>query len=477
MKYFFPIILLIAFSGSIVSQNDNSSNCYTIIVGKNASIDGSVMVGHNEDDKGDLTVNWFKVPVLNHKLNDSITLLSGKSYKQVKKTASYIRLQVMGEKFGDAYLNEHSVVICSNACASKEDTAIGFIGFDFRRILAEQAKSSREAVILGGKLIETFGYESSGRTYTIADKNEAWMLSVVKGKHWVAQRIPDSCVAIIPNYYTIQEINLSDSSNFLASPDLIDYAIKRGWHSSSQVFNFRNVYGDSATNCADYNVPRHLTGINALSQKKYNPHDIFPFSFIPKKKTEISDLNHILSSHYENDPEFDCSKGNPHECGTLPVCRLSTQFSFIAQLRSNLPDMIGALLWINPFNPCIFPSVPLYSGIFKTPENFGQNNWYRTDSLHFNKEESNLGSHPDHAYRLFQNYTRFIESNYKENMKENLIFKTKIENELKLNQIKFEKSVKTVYDSYPDDARKLLTHYCTGYIQTISDYYKSRIKQ
>jgi hypothetical protein len=58
-----------------------------------------------------------------------------------------------------------------------------------------------------------------------------------------------------------------------------------------------------------------------------------------------------------------------------------------------------------------------------------------------------------------------------------VIYKQKIESELEQNLLKLEASVKQVYDSYPDDARKLLTHYCEGYIQLITEYYKTLLKQ
>ncbi len=477
MKYYCSLFLLVLIPLSAISQSPDHSDCYTIVVGKHASIDGSVMVGHNEDDKGNPLVNWLKIPYKNFKPGDSVTLKSGKRIKQINKTAAYLRLQVTGEDFGDAYLNQHSVLICSNACQSNEDSAQGHIGYDLRRLLAERAHTAKEAVLLAGGLIQAFGYESSGRTYTIADKNEAWMLAVVKGKRWIAQRIPDSCVAIIPNYYTIRDVKLNDSSQFLASDDLIDYAILTGRYDSTKTFIFRSVYGDSATNLADWNIPRHISGINALQDKIYKTGDAIPFSFVPNKKLSPDDIKSILSSHYENDPDLTCTSENPHNCKTLPICRTNTQYSFVAQLRPDLPDILGALLWISPYNACIFPYIPIYSGVFTVHPAFGQENWSKVDSIHFDSHRNKLDSFPEHAYNILNAFTEFVESDYPVNIQQCQAFKEKIEKELDLNRQKLEKSVLQVYNSYPDDARKLLTRYCDGYAQNILNYYKTFIKQ
>ncbi len=477
MKKFFRIVLLILISKSVFAQDN--LNCYTIIVGKDVSFDGSVLVGHNEDDNGKMLVNWFKVPQRKFKYNDSLTLLNGIKIKQTSKTNSYLRFQVTGEKFGDAYLNEHSLVICSNACLSKEDTATGNIGYYFRRILTERAKTAKEAVILGGQLIEELGYESSGRTYTIADNNEAWMMSIVQGKRWIAQRIQDNEVAIIPNYYTIQEVDLKDSLNYLASPDIIDYAIERGWYDTTEVFNFKKVYGDSLTNIADYNIPRHLSGLNYLSEKTFLKDNApLPFSIETKNKVSLENIKSILSSHFENTDYCKLpDSNNPHKNEIRPICVKSTQFSFIAQLRSNMPTPIGSLIWISPYNSCIFPYIPIYFNIYNTNESIRFLKYSEADKIHFNKEKNQLNLYPNHAYYSFNNYINYIEQDYPNRIEKSKIYKQKIEYDLKRNQKNLEKSVLQVYESYPDDTKKILTEYCKRYFEDILNHSQKSVKQ
>src|SRR5574344_2137416 len=104
----------------------------------------------------------------------------------------------------------------------REDKAImtaGGILYDLRVTVAQKARSAREAIKIMGRLIDKYGYRTSGRSYMVADHNEGWILSAVKGKHWVAARVPDNQVMIIPNNYVIDKINLADTVNY-ASPSL-----------------------------------------------------------------------------------------------------------------------------------------------------------------------------------------------------------------------------------------------------------------
>jgi len=456
---------------NILFLNAQQIDCYTIIAGKNTTVDGSVLVGHNEDDGGpEMLINWFKVPERKYKKTDSITLLNGTKIPQVKNTLSYLRLQITKQKFADAYLNENSVLICSNACESKEDSAKGNIGYFLRKIVAERAMNARNAVKLAGKLIETYGYESSGRTYTFADNTEAWMFSAVKGKHWIAQRIPDDEIAIIPNYYTIQDVNLKDTLNFFSAPDIIEYAEKKGWYNPEKDgnFNFRNAYGDSANNIAVYNIPRQLAGINFLSETKYNENDILPFSFKPIKKISEKDIEKILSSHYEGTTYCKLPENkNPHQNKVRGICTLTTQFSFVAQLRNNMPVGIGSLLWISPYNGCLFPYIPVYFGIYNTNEKLRLSNNKTAEKLQFNNNNNNLEIFPKHAYFTFNQYVKFIEEDYSTRIEEVKIFKNSVEKELSRNQKKLENSVLQVYKSYPDDTKKILTNYCNQYVDKI----------
>ncbi len=307
-------------------------NCFSILIGKNATVDGSVMFAHNEDDWGDRIVNFYKVPASTHKPVDSIVMKNGGKMEQAKETWSYTWLEIPELEFSDSYINQWGVTIASDACVSREkepELTDGGIGYRLRRAMAERAKSAREAVKIGGALIDKYGYSSSGRTYCIADPNEAWMLSVVKGKHWIAQRVPDDHVAIIPNYYTITKINIYDTMNFYGSPDLFEYGIEKGWFDPVDPgdFNFREIYSDQGNLESMGNIVRHWSSINMLADKHYDINDDLPFSFKPKEKVTLKMLYEVLRNHHEG-TEYDKSenytKGNPHEHGRT-ICSNSTQ--------------------------------------------------------------------------------------------------------------------------------------------------------
>ncbi|HIE16444.1 MAG TPA: hypothetical protein EYP69_05925, partial [Bacteroidales bacterium] len=131
MKYFwFLLVLFFHWNTSVFSQQETdytAYNCYTIAVSKGASKQGTVLLGHNEDDWGDLIVNLYKVLPKTHSSEEKIVLLNGTEIPQVKHTYGYLWWETTNQKFGDYYLNEKGVSICSNACLSREDTATGNI--------------------------------------------------------------------------------------------------------------------------------------------------------------------------------------------------------------------------------------------------------------------------------------------------------------------------------------------------------------
>jgi dipeptidase len=297
----------------------------------------------------------------------------GATEKQILHTYSYLWFEMPGQNFADSYMNEHGVLVTSNSCPSKElfgEIKDGGIGYELRRLIAERALSARTGVELAGQLVEKWGYNASGRTYTIADKSEAWLFSVVRGKIWVARRVPDDQVAFIPNYYTIKNIDLSDKDNILASKDLISYAERRGWYEKSRDgdFNFTKVYS-SQKNLTDIdNIGRMWMGVKLLSGKDFKRDDDFPFSFIPSEKIGLKQIMTVLANHFEGtdlDDSGNYSKGSPHKNKTFSICSETQQLSFIAELRAGLPFDVGGRIWVAPRRGCVNPYMPIYFTAFE----------------------------------------------------------------------------------------------------------------
>jgi len=481
-KYYFLlfIIFLSFYSFSQEIENDEF-NCFTILIGKEATQDDSVMLAHNEDDWGDRVVNWYKVPrQIQTFTNDSIVLKRGNKMAQVPKTNAYLWLEIPELEFSDSYMNEYGVVVTSNACKSREDKPEienGGIGYWLRRLIAERAKTAREGVVLAGKIIEKIGYASSGRTYSIADNKEVWMLSVVKGKHWVAQRVPDKHMAIIPNYYTITNIDLSDTANFLGSKDLIDYAIKRDWYNpdKDEDFNFRKAYSDQENLQNLSNKARHWISINALSQVQYNINDTFPFSFAPKKEIALEDIYKVLRNHYEGS-NFKSTNlkinFNPHKQESKSVCSNTNQYGFVAQLRDWLPTDVGSVLWIAPRRPCTQAFIPVYAGAASVPEKLSKVDYTQALEDHFNPiEDFDLYS-KDHNYSVFGILAKRIDSNYNKLIDEPRRKNEKFEKKLLVKQEKYEKKLMKMYHKSPRKARGKLARYTKKNFKRILKYSK-----
>ena len=408
-------------------SQDMEDGCSTLAAGRRATADGSVLFGHNEDDGGNVVQRLHLVPRINHAPGEKITMwditLPDGSLatidQVVGETWAYIWSEMPGQQFADSYLNEWGVAIASDACGSREprpyDLTNGGIAWWLRRLVAERAKTAREGVQVIGKAVEQYGYASSGRTYTIADPNEAWLCQVVAGRHFLAKRVPDDEVAFIPNRYTIHEVNLADTKNFLGSPDLIEYAISKGWYNPATdgEFDFAKAYGNyTGSDIRQQHGWRLLTGI------ELSPTDTAPFSDKPKKKLTVKAVTDVLRTHYEGTPDDQTMAtpgtgyppGDPHHTRLRVICTSSTQESFVMQLRRNMPPHIGNVYWRTQGRPCESVYVPIYLGILNmdvpTPYAVGDPSNYSKLPL------SDRYYDPDSAYWVFNHMETLVDLDY-----------------------------------------------------------------
>lgn len=304
-----------------VSAQDVYNNCFGIIAGKNVTEDGSVIMAHNEDDGGEQMLNIYSVPA---------------SPDNVK----YLWFEFPGMEVADSFMNEFGVCIASDGCPSREDRkdfTEGGVLYKVRQTVAKKAHSARQAVEIIGALVEKYGYKGSGRTYVIADPNEGWLCSVVQGRHWVAQRVPDDMVVTIPNYYVIGEVDLSDRENFAGSPDLVEYAVSRGWYDPAKdgKFNFRLAYATEKSLNSDHNSGRHTRVQNLLFGNAIMGKDV-RFARKPLEKVTIEKMMEALSL-----PE---------------VCNNTTILASVFHLRGWLPVEQGCVAW----NAMGHPNVELF---------------------------------------------------------------------------------------------------------------------
>ena len=377
------VILCLCLSLALIfppsAQRDGE--CFTVLVGKRASLDGSVMIGHNEDDRGDIIVNLRKIPPRDYGSPQRVSLGKGGYFETDGRTNGFLWIEATTQEFADSFINEHGVLITSDSCPSKEtkdDLTDGGIGYMLRRIVAEESASAREGVKLAGRLIEKFGYRSSGRTYMILDKDEAWMLAVIRGRHWFAQRVPDDEVAVIPNHYTIRQIRRDDPDHFLGSPDIVEYARTNGWYDESRdgPFDFKKAFARPSRRdpLSDGNALRHWRGLNLLGGREWEVSDDFPFSSKPGKKVAAEDLMAVLRDHYEG-TDYDATDGyktgSPNRTKFRTICTASTINSFVVSLGRNRAEPISVSIWLAFGKPDTTVFMPLYYGVDSLPPGAG----------------------------------------------------------------------------------------------------------
>ncbi len=293
-------------------------DCSAIIVGKDASKTGEVLFGHNEDDAGNNVMVQHRVPRATHEPGKFLTFEAEcAKIPQVAQTWAYIWSETRAgwkASFSDTFINEWGVAIASDSCSnSREDRpelTNGGIGYGLGHIIAQRARTAREGVEIAAALVDHYGYTASGRAYQIVDKNEGWVFQVVKGKHYVAKRVPDDEAMFIPNWYTIHNVDLSDKANYVASDDIITYAISRGWYTPKKPgdygdFSFAIAYQDPGRK-QEGNILRHKNALRLIL--KAEPDDVRPFSVKPPEKLGVDDVKKILRTHYEG-TEDDISRG------------------------------------------------------------------------------------------------------------------------------------------------------------------------
>lgn len=434
MKRFLTLIAALLAVFVVVAQDN--LNCFAVLVGKNASTDGSVLLAHNEDDPDEQMMNVYTVP-----------------RNEKSGTSKRIWIEFPGMEVADAALNEYGVAVVSDACHSREDRADvtdGGVVYEVRMTVAKYARSARHGVELIRELMEKRGYRDSGRTYVIADCNEGWVCSLVRGRHWVAQRVPDDSVMIIPNNYTISNVDLNDTANFCGSSDIITYAIERGWYDPAKdgEFSFKRAYAKPSSLKNDRNYIRHMAALKHLTGKDYSTDThTYPFAVKANRKIGISDLIEVLGSHGENIADkIDYSNEKIlHPCC---ICVDRTVNSSIFQLRSWLPTEVGSLVWTSGGHPCYELFVPWYVGMSESPKGFERfDTAEEAEAKHFSDAKDMRKNYPDAAAWKFVSFWEWVHKDYDKNIVPTKRVIGKMQAELLQNQVEIERRLGAYYDA------------------------------
>ena len=432
--------------------------CYAVVVGRAASADGSVLVGHNEENGGQRVLRFYKIPRRQQPPGERVRLRAGGELDEMPETWGFLWSENPGLTYSDGYLNEWGVAVVSDACPTREDgydalvargeIRDGGIGYMLRRLVALRAKSAREGMELIGQCVERFGYADSGRTYVVADPSEAWLVAVVRGRRWVAQRVPDDQVVILPNVHVIGAVDLTAPDPFRASPDLIRYAEARGWFDAGrgEPFDFRCVYQAAERQAPD---PRQFRGQELVTGRRgtWPPDRPLPFAVTPGKPLTVADVAVVLRDRD----------------GIAPLFGKSTQEAAVFQLRRDLPPEIGCVYWRTACRPDISVLTPWYVGITATPDDYGPP--VEMDQLlslehHFHPAPEVFRPDLRLAWWKFKDLARLVDADYAGCMERVRASQSALEQRVLRDQAPREVEALRLWREDPAAARNYLTRYC-----------------
>lgn len=378
--------------------------CSTVIVGKDVSKTGNIIVGHNEDNGGRILTAQYWVPAADHKPGETIRYEpAAAEIPQVAHTYGFYWSQTYdpaGASFSDGFVNENGVVIVSNACSGiyeddKMPVKDGGIGYGIRRLMAERAVSARNAVDIAIDLLNTYGYFDDGRTYTVADAKEAWQIAIHQGNTWVARRVQDNEVVYIPNNFMMDKVDATDTENVIVAPGMIERAIKNGRYTPKEPgvykdFNFRKAVAPDARRYAFYNQSRNrIAWSKIIGRTIENPND-FPYSATPDRKFGVDDVKALLRSHEDTIGD---DTGWYHHNG-FGLCRPTGHESVVYDIRGESPLLIAGYRALA--RECETPYVPFYP-VARPAEGTAFLDWQTALAEQFKGTPANFSYDPDWA--------------------------------------------------------------------------------
>ena len=391
------LFAFVAFLLSAVAGNA----CTNFLVGKKASADGSVFISYSADSYG-MSGFVAHFPAAYHPegaMRDIYEWDSGKYLGQIPEARR--TYNVLGN------INEYQVAIAETTFGGRDelvDTA-GIMDYGSMIYIAlQRSRTAREAIDVMTSLVAEYGYCSSGESFSIADPDEAWILEMVgkagkeKGAVWVAVRIPDDCISAHANQARIRKFDMNDKENVRYSADVVEFARKMGYYNGSDKdFDF------AAANCpADFGGLRYCDArvwsffnmFGAEDMTKYLPWaqgdptaEPMPLYMKPKAPVSLQDMQRGMRDHYEGTP-FDVTTdlgagpfNMPYRPSPLsfkvdgkeyfnerPISTFQTAFTFVAQLRSWLPDAVGGVMWFGADDANMVVFTPVYCCATMAPD-------------------------------------------------------------------------------------------------------------
>ena len=381
--------------------------CTTILVGKNATVDGSTMAARNDDTPAAITPQRFVVyPAYHNNPNQVHAYLNkfvgdrpadGYRYQGVPN----VNLTKEGT-FDENGFNEKNIAMNTESGINEDAMMAMVLPF---------INSAKEGVEYLGKLVAKYG-SAEGNGVIFSDKDDIWYMEIATGHHWVAERIPDDCYAVTGNRAAIQDVDFNDPDNFMWSDGIQDFVEKNHLNPDVDEWNFRHIFGTADVFDLHYNTPRQWYGHFLFSPDvEMDPEDFdLPFIMKARNKFTLEDVEKYLSSHYENTPFDPLGHMGTKQQKLLyrPISLNRTQNSHIMQVRPNVPESASAIMWMTFGGiPSFSPYMPFFAQVDDNDERL------RNTAMKMDLDS-------DSIYWMFRQLSMIVESHLSEFTKPDL---------------------------------------------------------
>lgn len=468
-------------SAAMLLASSGAFACSNLIVGKKASVDGSVMVSYNADDYG-MFGHLCHYPAGTHPKGSMRQIYdwdSGVYHGEIEEAP--VTYNVIGN------INEFQLSIGETTYGGREEMVDSTGILDYGSLIyvtLQRAKTAREAISVMTSLVEKYGYNSEGETFSICDPNEAWIMEMQgtgagsKGVVWVAMRIPDDAICAHANQSRIGKFNMKDKKNVLYSKNVISYARKMGWFNGKDSdFSWKNTYAFPDFSGRRFCDARVWSFFNHYADgfDRYLPWALgkdkdaedMPLWIVPNRKLSVADVENGMRDHYEGTAlALDTTNiGSgiyemPYRPTPLtftvdgkqyfnerPISTQQTAFTFVSQLRSWLPREIGGVLWFGNDDANMVAYTPVYCGNTVQPACY---NTKGADAVTFSS---------DNAFWLCNMVSNMVYPRYSQLFPELKAVRDSLETSYFANQTSIEKQAADLYQTDKAAALKLLNNY------------------
>lgn len=468
-------------SAAMLLASSGAFACSNLIVGKKASVDGSVMVSYNADDYG-MFGHLCHYPAGTHPKGSMRQIYdwdSGVYHGEIEEAP--VTYNVIGN------INEFQLSIGETTYGGREEMVDSTGILDYGSLIyvtLQRAKTAREAISVMTSLVEKYGYNSEGETFSICDPNEAWIMEMQgtgagsKGVVWVAMRIPDDAICAHANQSRIGKFNMKDKKNVLYSKNIISYARKMGWFNGKDSdFSWKNTYAFPDFSGRRFCDARVWSFFNHYADDfdRYLPWALgkdkdaedMPLWIVPNRKLSVADVENGMRDHYEGTAlALDTTSigGGIYEMpyrptpltftvdgkqyfNERPISTQQTAFTFVSQLRSWLPREIGGVLWFGNDDANMVAYTPVYCGNTTQPTCY---NTKGADAVTFSA---------DNAFWLCNMVSNMVYPRYSQLFPELKAVRDSLETSYFANQASIEKQAVDLYQTDKAAALKLLNNY------------------